>query len=52
MEDRVLSYYTELSWVGFHDLELYGSHATTNKEGVAFADGTICWNDQGSINIT
>ena len=42
MNHRILRHYTKLRRIGFDDLEFDGSHPTTNKEGITFADGTVC----------
>jgi len=42
MDDGVLSNYTEFCWVGLNDLELDGTHTTTDEKGIAFTNGPVC----------
>jgi len=41
MDDDVLSNYTEFHWVGLDDLELDGTHTTTDEKIIAFANGLV-----------
>jgi len=41
VDDGILGDYTIFSGVGLDDFELYSSHPTTNKEGIALANGSI-----------
>lgn len=43
MDDRVLRDNTIFCRIGLHDLELNGSHATADEEGVALAHGSVRW---------
>ena len=42
VDDSILGDDAVLSRVRFNDLELDGPHSTTNEEGVALADRSIC----------
>ena len=42
VDDGILGNDTVLGRIGFNDLELHSSHPTTNEEGVALADRSIC----------
>ena len=41
MDDRVLRDNTIFCRISLHDLELNGSHATADEEGVALAHGSV-----------
>ena len=42
VDDRILGNNTILGRVSLDDLELHGSHSTTNEESVTFAKGSKC----------
>ena len=41
MDDGILGNDTVLRRIGFNDFKLHRPHTSTNKEGVALADGSI-----------
>ncbi len=41
MDDGILSDYTELGWICLDDLELDGTHTSSDEESVTLADGAV-----------
>ena len=47
MNDSIWSHNAIRSWIGLHDLELNGSHSSSNDEGVALVDGSVSLQEVG-----